>query len=135
MWCLFILSSQRRGLHDLPLGPQCEDVEEGVTKPASDAWGQKAERGPRRIGRGPTLQCGGSRLTTNLPTAWRNGVCVRRREHTRPLKEILGERKFRKLVDTGKAEPDQMVTRKCWENDFEIPWFIEDRGYIGDLLG
>lgn len=70
----------------------------------------------------------------DLPTLWKRGMCLRKKEVVSPLVDVVGEVKFAGLVKAGHAQPGQTITRTLWTPDFEIPRFNEDKGYIEGLL-
>lgn len=70
----------------------------------------------------------------DLPTEWKRGRCLVRETFERPLREVMEAEKLEKLVASGKADPDKIVTRSEWMVDREIPMFNLNRDYIERFL-
>lgn len=70
-----------------------------------------------------------------IATKWKRGVCIRRVEREQPLREVLAPEKLDELLAQGHVDnPDEVVTRRPWEVDKEIPRFNQEPGYIEAFL-
>lgn len=66
----------------------------------------------------------------DIPTKYKRGTCVVRTKFNTPIEELIGE-EYAKVL--GKA--GEIVERKVWTLDEEIPRFNQDTNYINKFLG
>ena len=66
----------------------------------------------------------------DYPTKYKRGVCITRTPVETPIEELIGAEKTKQLNKEG-----QIVHRKVWTVDEEIPLFNQDRSYIEKFLG
>ncbi len=71
----------------------------------------------------------------DIATKWKRGVCIRRVERELPLRDVLAPEKLAELLEKGHVDdPDELVMRRPWEVDTEIPRFNQEPGYIEGFL-
>ncbi len=66
----------------------------------------------------------------DYPTKYKRGVCIVRKTVETPIEEMIGAERAEELKKTG-----EIVQRKAWTVDEEIPRFDQDTNYLNQFAG
>jgi tRNA(His) 5'-end guanylyltransferase len=65
----------------------------------------------------------------DYPTKYKRGICVVKKKFETPIEDILSPEKVKKLGKEG-----EIVVRRLWTPDYEVPMFNKNPEYIESLL-